>query len=137
MWINIDNRADKMNTADSFSSPLSPESLFMSNPPLYKIIFFNQGEIFEIYARQIYQSDLYGFIEIEELVFGERSQLLVDPSEEKLKAEFEGVSRSYIPMHAVVRIDEVAKEGVGKISDAKSSNVSPFPASAFNPKSSD
>ena len=109
----------------------------MSNPPLYKIIFFNQGEIFEIYARQIYQSDLYGFIEVEELVFGERSQVLVDPSEEKLKAEFEGVNRSYIPMHAVVRIDEVAKEGVGKISDAKSNNVSPFPVSAFPPKSSD
>ena len=78
----------------------------MSSTPLYKIIFFNQGQIFEIYARQIYQSDLYGFIEIEELVFGERSQMLVDPSEEKLKSEFEGVSRSYIPMHAVVRIDD-------------------------------
>ena len=77
--------------------------------PIYKVIFVNQGQMFEIYARQIYQSDLYGFIEIEELVFGERSQMLVDPSEERLKSEFEGVSRSYIPMHAIVRIDEVAK----------------------------
>lgn len=109
----------------------------MSNTPIYKIIFFNQGQIFEIYARQIYQSDLYGFIEIEDLVFGERSQMLVDPSEEKLKSEFEGVSRSYIPMHAVVRIDEVAKEGIGKISEAKSGNVSSFPVSAFTPKKSD
>ena len=110
----------------------------MSNTPIYKIIFYNQGEIFEIYARQIYQSDLYGFIEIEELVFGERSQMLVDPSEEKLKAEFEGVNRSYLPMHSVVRIDEVAKEGVGKISEAKSGgNVSAFPAPAFTPKRSD
>ncbi len=109
----------------------------MSNTPIYKIIFFNQGQIFEIYARQIYQSDLYGFIEVEELVFGERSQMLVDPSEEKLKAEFEGVNRSYIPMHAVVRIDEVAKEGIGKISDAKAGNVAPFPVSAFTPKNTD
>ena len=69
----------------------------MTNTPIFKIIFFNQGEIFEVYARQIYQSDLYGFIEIEEMVFGERSQLVVDPSEEKLKSEFEGVNRSYIP----------------------------------------
>ena len=83
----------------------------MTNTPIFKIIFFNQGEIFEVYARQIYQSDLYGFIEIEEMVFGERSQLVVDPSEEKLKSEFEGVNRSYIPMHSIVRIDEVAKEG--------------------------
>ncbi|MDC0889580.1 DUF1820 family protein, partial [bacterium] len=67
----------------------------MTNTPIFKIIFFNQGEIFEVYARQIYQSDLYGFIEIEEMVFGERSQLVVDPSEEKLKSEFDGVNRSY------------------------------------------
>ena len=110
----------------------------MSTTPIYKIIFYNQGQIFEVFARQIYQSDLYGFIELEELVFGEKSGVLVDPSEEKLKAEFDGVSRSYIPLHSVVRIDEVAKEGVGKISDAKSeNNVSLFPSPAFTPKNSD
>ena len=106
----------------------------MSREPIFKIIFYNQGEIFEVYARQIYQSDLYGFIEIEELVFGEKSKLVVDPSEEKLKAEFEGVSRSYVPMHSIVRIDEVAKEGSGKISEAKTGNVSHLPISAFSPK---
>ena len=63
--------------------------------------------------------------------------MLVDPSEEKLKSEFEGVSRSYIPMHSIVRIDEVAKEGVGKISEAKGTNVSPFPTPAFTPKKPD
>lgn len=109
----------------------------MTHTPIYKIIFFNQGQIYEIYARQIYQSDLYGFIEIEELVFGERSGVLVDPSEEKLKSEFEGVNRSYIPMHAIVRIDEVAKEGIGTITEATSgNNVSLFPSPAFNPKGS-
>ena len=109
----------------------------MPSTPIYKIIFFNQGQIYEVYARQIYQSDLYGFIEIEELVFGERSGVLVDPSEEKLKAEFEGVSRSYLPMHSIVRIDEVAKEGVGSISDAPSgANIATFPVSAFTPKGS-
>ena len=109
----------------------------MARTPVYKVIFYNQGQIFEVYARQIYQSDLYGFIELEELVFGERSQMLVDPSEEKLKSEFEGVDRTYIPMHAVVRIDEVAREGVGKISEAKGGNISAFPMPAFTPKSKD
>ena len=109
----------------------------MATIPIYKLIFFNQGQIYEIYARQIYQSDLYGFIEIEELVFGERSGMLVDPSEEKLKSEFDGVSRSYIPMHAIVRIDEVAQEGVSTITEAKGgNNVSLFPAPAFTPKGS-
>ncbi len=109
----------------------------MAREPIFKVIFFNQGQIFEVYARQIYQSDLYGFIEIEELVFGERAQLVVDPSEERLKAEFEGVNRTYIPMHAIVRIDEVAKEGIAKVSEAKGSNIAPFPMPAFTPKSKD
>ena len=35
--------------------------------------------------------------------------------EEKLKAEFSGVKRTFVPLHAVVRIDEVEREGVNKI----------------------
>lgn len=105
--------------------------------PIYKIIFFTQGQVYEIYARHIYQSDIFGFLQVEELVFGERSGVLVDPGEEKLKAEFEGVKRSYIPMHAVIRIDEVASEGVSTITEAKSgSNVAHFPMPGFTPKSS-
>ena len=106
----------------------------MPETPIYKIIFFSMGQIYEIYARHIFQSDLYGFIEVEQLVFGERSQMLVDPSEERLKSEFEGVDRTYIPLHSIARIDEVAKEGIGKISEAKGGNVSPFPMPAFTPK---
>jgi len=108
----------------------------MATSPLYKVIFFNQDKVYEVFARQIFQSDLYGFIEVEEMVFGERSQLLVDPSEEKLKAEFNSVTRSYIPMHSIVRIDEVEKEGVAKISDKASSNVTRMPGVPFQPKES-
>ena len=77
---------------------------------IYKVIFYNQGELYEIYARQVSQGNLYGFVEIEQLVFGEKTSLVVDPSEERLKSEFSDVKRTYIPMHAVVRIDEVEKE---------------------------
>ena len=55
--------------------------------PTFRIQFVSQDKVFEVFAKQIYSSDLYGFIEVEEFVFGERSGLLVDPSEEKLKAE--------------------------------------------------
>lgn len=96
---------------------------------IYKVIFLNQGQIYEIYAANIYQGDLYGFIEVEEFLFGERSQMVVDPSEERLKNEFAGVQRSFIPMSSIVRIDEVEKEGVAKVTEAGSgnSNVSNFP----------
>jgi hypothetical protein len=89
-----------------------------ANRQIYRVIFLNQGQIYEIYAASIYQSDLYGFIEVEEFLFGERVQMVVDPSEERLKSEFAGVQRSFIPMHAVIRIDEVEKEGVAKVTDA-------------------
>ena len=96
--------------------------------PIFRVIFLNQGQVFEIYARQIYQSELWGFLELEELVFGERSQMLVDPGEEKLKSQFEGVNRSFIPLHAIVRIDEVERAGQAKISEAKGGgNVMSFP----------
>ena len=87
--------------------------------PIYKVIFLNQGQVFEMYAKQIYQSDLWGFLEVEEFVFGERTQMVVDPSEEKLKAQFEGVVRSFVPMHSIVRIDEVERLGTPKISEVR------------------
>lgn len=100
-----------------------------SNKSIYRVIFVNQEKVYEIYCCQVFQSDMYGFIEVEELIFGERSQLLVDPSEEKLQNEFSGVKRSFIPMPSIVRIDEVEKEGTPKITDSKGSNVSSFPGS--------
>ncbi|NLO79594.1 MAG: DUF1820 family protein [Xanthomonadaceae bacterium] len=99
---------------------------------IYRIQFYNQGEIYEVYAKQVAQGGLFGFIEVEGMIFGERSQVVVDPSEEKLKSEFQGVKRTYIPMHAIVRIDEVEREGAAKISDAKG-KVTPFPIPFYGP----
>ena len=52
---------------------------------IYKITFLNKGKVYEIFVKQVYQSDLYGFIEMK-FLFDERSQVVVDPSEEKLKS---------------------------------------------------
>lgn len=96
---------------------------------LYRVSFLNQGKLYEVYARKVSQSGLYAFVEIEQIVFGERSSVVVDPGEEKLKSEFADVVRSYIPMHTVIRIDEVSKAGVAKIYEAgaENSKVTPFP----------
>jgi len=93
----------------------------------------NQGKVYEIFARSISQGELFGFIEVEQLVFGERTTVVVDPSEEKIKSEFSGVKRTYIPMHAVMRIDEVEKQGVSKISAIESGNVSQFSMPVYTP----
>lgn len=100
----------------------------MANKRTYKIIFHNQGKVYEIYARSVQQSNLYGFVEVEKLLFGERSTVVLDPSEEHLKTEFKGVTRTYLPIYSIIRIDEVEKEGQGKIVQSTSSaSVMPFP----------
>ena len=57
----------------------------MAKKGIYKVVFVQLGEIYELYAEAIYQSDMYGFIEIEEYIFDQNSQIVVDPNEEKLK----------------------------------------------------
>ena len=81
------------------------------------------------------QGGLLGFVEVEGLVFGEKTRVVVDPTEERLQREFEGVKRSFIPMHAILRIDEVEKSGPSRISEpaVKGSNVAAFPVPLFKP----
>jgi len=107
----------------------------MASKSIYKVIFHNQGQLYELYAKEVYQGELYGFVEIEELVFGENSTVVVDPGEERLKSEFADVKRSFIPMHSIVRIDEVEKEGAGKITElpSKGDNITQFPGPIYTP----
>jgi len=106
----------------------------MSQKTIYKVVFMNQGKVYEVYAKSVSNGDLFGFIEIEELVFGERSTVVVDPSEERIKAEFENVRRSFVPMHSILRIDEVDKQGTSKISKLEGGNVAQFPMPMYTPR---
>jgi hypothetical protein len=106
----------------------------MASSHIFKIMFVNQGKVYEVYARKVSQGRLFGFIEVEDLTFGERSAVLLDPSEERIKAEFEGVKCTMLPMHSVLRIDEVRKQGVSKISVLEGgSNVAQFPMGMYSP----
>ncbi len=107
----------------------------MADERIYRISFLQRGELYEVYARQVSQGGLLGFVEVEEVLFGERSQVVLDPSEERLKSEFEGVSRFYVPLHSVLRIDEVDRQGTPRISKASDDdeNVTAFPVPLFTP----
>jgi hypothetical protein len=90
----------------------------MAKKNVYRVVFQNEGKVYEIYAQDVSQSSLLGFVEVEGLLFGERTNVVVDPTEEKLRAEFSGVQRTHIPMHAIVRVDQVEKRGAAKVSPA-------------------
>lgn len=96
---------------------------------IFRISFLNNGKVYQLHAQQVTQGELYGFIEVRELLFGEHTSLVIDPAEEKLQAEFSGVERLILPMHAVIRIEEVEKHGQNKIleMDGSISNITPFP----------
>lgn len=99
---------------------------------IYRVSFVNQGEVYEIYAKNVSQGGMFGFVEIDGLVFGERSKLLIDSSEERLKTEFAGVTRFYVPLHSVLRIDEVEKAGRGRITSGDG-KVASFPMPMMAP----
>jgi hypothetical protein len=110
----------------------------MASSHIFKIMFVNQGKVYEVYARKVGQGRLFGFIEVEDLTFGERSAVLLDPAEERIKAEFTGVKCTMLPMHSILRIDEVKKQGVSKISVLEGGgNVAQFPVGLYQPSGSD
>jgi len=106
----------------------------MASSHIFKIMFVNQGKVYEVYARKVGQGRLFGFIEVEELVFGERSTVVLDPGEERIKSEFTGVKCTMLPMHSILRIDEVKKQGQAKVSPLEGgNNVAQFPMSMYQP----
>ena len=101
----------------------------IQQPLLYRVIFLQEEKVYEIYARNLTEETLVGFIEAEELIFDENSQVVFDPSEELLKKEFIGVKRTYIPQHLILRIDEVEGKGSPTIkAGAKTGNIRHFPS---------
>ncbi|MFC7301729.1 DUF1820 family protein [Cognatiluteimonas weifangensis] len=100
--------------------------------PLYKITFHNHGRVYELYARHVASSALWGFTEVGELVFDLRDGVLVDPTEERLRDEFGDTRVLHLPMQSVIRIEEVAKKGQPAIRDPATGEkvVTPFPLPA-------
>ena len=100
----------------------------MADKRLYKIIFLNHGKVYELFSKGVTSSGLWGFIEVSGLVFDTAEGLVVDPTEEKMRDEFEGARVLHLPIQSVLRIEEVEKRGPCLIRDRESGEkVTPFP----------
>jgi len=99
---------------------------------LYKVTFLNAGKIYELYARQVVSSALWGFTEVGELVFDVHDGVVIDPTEERLRDEFGDTRVLHLPMQSIVRIEEVERKGQSAIRDAATGEkvVTPFPLPA-------
>ena len=102
----------------------------MADKPLYKIIFLNQGKVYELFSEGVTSSGLWGFIEVSDLVFETGEGLVVDPTEEKMRLEFASAKVLHLPIQSVLRVEEVEKRGKCLIRDRESGEkVTPFPIS--------
>jgi hypothetical protein len=102
----------------------------MADKRLYKIIFLNQGKVYELFSEGVASSGLWGFIEVSDLVFEEGDGLVVDPTEEKMREEFANARVLHLPIQSVLRVEEVAQRGKCRIRDRESGEkVTPFPVS--------
>ena len=102
----------------------------MSKKSLYKLAFYQNNRIYELYCRNVNPSYLYGFIEASNLVFETDTTLVVDPTEERLREEFADVEVLHLPMHSVIRVEQVTKRGQCVIRDSEGGNkITPFPVS--------
>jgi hypothetical protein len=104
---------------------------------LYKITFLNQGKVYELYARHVSSSALWGFTEVGDLVFdAPGATLVLDPTEERLREEFKDTRMLHLPMHSVVRVEEVEKRGALAIRDSTTGEkITPFPLAPPKAKS--
>ena len=105
------------------------------NKPVFRIQFQHRDQLIDLYAHGVSQSSMMAFVELSDLIFNKKTDIVIDPSEEKIKAEFDGVKSTYIPVHAIIRIDEVEKTGPNKIrpldnKDSSGSRIAPFPSSS-------
>jgi hypothetical protein len=109
----------------------------MTRKQLYRVAFLSQGKVYELYCEAVVSSDLWGFVEISRLVFDNQDGVVVDPTEERLREEFSDVEVLHVPMHSVLRVEEVRKKGQAKIRDRESGEkVTPFPLSTPGRKDS-
>ena len=101
----------------------------MNTRVLYKITFHNAGKIYELYARRVSSSSLWGYTEVADLVFDVNEGLVVDPTEERLRDEFANTRVLHLPLQSVVRVEEVDRKSPLSIRDAGTGEkvVTPFP----------
>lgn len=95
---------------------------------LYKVSFHSHGKIYELYAERVSSGELWGFVEVADLVFDVHEGIVVDPTEERLRDEFAGTKVLHLPMQSILRIEQVEKKGQAAIRDASGEKVvTPFP----------
>ena len=86
---------------------------------IYRVQFKTGDKDYDIFVRNVYPSDMNGFICLEGFVFLDESRRVIDPRTEKLILEFSQVEVCFIPYYQIIRIDQVKQAGESMIKESK------------------
>lgn len=77
------------------------------NSTYFKVQFIDgKKELLTFYAKAVNPSSYIGLIEISDIMFMD-SDILINPEDEKIRKEFKGVKRTFLPLSSIIRIDEI------------------------------
>ena len=108
----------------------------MAKPEMEELLrsaFLNHGKVSELLCTGVCSRGLWGFVEVSGLDFGATNALVVDPTEERMRDEFDGVEVLHLPLHSVLRVEQVKNKGQAVIRERKSGEkVTPVPVQPGN-----
>ena len=84
----------------------------MKKNVLYCITFKTDTEVYNLHCRKITDSSYYGFLQVEEFIFRDQRKYVIEPQDEKVRREFGRLTRTTIPFHSILRIDEYEENEV-------------------------
>ena len=74
---------------------------------VFKVYFFHMDKVYTLFAKEVNASgELYNMCEISGIIF-QRNKNLIVPSEDEVRQEFSNLKRLMIPLHHLIRIDEL------------------------------
>ncbi len=83
---------------------------------VYRVQFKTDDHHYDLYVRHVYPAEMGGFICLEQFIFQEENQLIINPRNEKLAKEFAEVETAFIPYYQIIRIDQVRRIGESRVS---------------------
>lgn len=80
----------------------------MATDLIFRVKFTEHNETFVVFCKFISEESLVGFLELDEIFIPESALTEDDsPAMDALKKDLSGVQRMYLPLHVIIRVDEV------------------------------
>lgn len=80
---------------------------------VYRTVFTHLDQVYTVYSQGISEETLVGFIELDSIIEVKQEVVLSTESHETHQLflqQLASIKRTYVPMHAVVRIDEMTRK---------------------------